>query len=87
MQIAFLIFYLVSSRLVTLIDFINSPIQFYNIIVLTVYFKFVTFCFPNCSYIFPDMYHYICNLDIITGGENDNQEYVNPAQAVISTLM
>jgi hypothetical protein len=44
-QITILHFYHISSRLVTLLEFIYTPVQISNILILTVCFKLINFVF------------------------------------------
>ena len=54
-QITLLILYSISSRLVTLLKAIDSPIKVPNIFDLTVSFKFLNFSFQICLLFVPEM--------------------------------
>jgi len=54
-QITRLIFYYISSRLVTLLKVTDAPIQIPNIVDLTVSFKFINFSFQVFLLSFPGM--------------------------------
>src|SRR5215471_19158143 len=54
-QVTFLILYYNSSRLVPLLEVINSPIQVADIVDLTVSFKFLNFSFQICLLFIPEI--------------------------------
>src|SRR5215469_5715025 len=54
-QISFLVIYYKSSRLVPLLEIINAPIQFPDILNLTVSFEFLNFSFQICLLFVPKM--------------------------------
>jgi len=54
-QIAFLVLYYNSSRLVLLLEVINAPIQVPDIVDLAVSFKFLDFSFQICLLFVPEM--------------------------------
>jgi len=54
-QITFVILHYVSSRLVTVLEVIDAPIQIPNIFDLTVSFKFLNFSFQMCLLFVPEM--------------------------------
>jgi hypothetical protein len=54
-QISPLVFYCISSRLVTLLKVIDTPIQVTNIVDLTVSFKFINFNFQTFLLFVPEM--------------------------------
>ena len=53
--IIFLIFYYISSRLVTLLKVIDAPVQVSDIFYLTVSFKFINLCFQIFLLFVPEM--------------------------------
>jgi len=54
-QLSFLVLYDNSSRLVSLLEVINAPIQFPDIVNLTVSLKFLNFSFQICLLFVPKM--------------------------------
>ena len=54
-QITLLVLYYISSRLVTFLKVIDSPIQVSDIFYLTVSFKFINFCFQVFLLFVPEL--------------------------------
>ena len=54
-QISFLVLYYNSSRLVTLLEVINAPIQIPDIVDVTVSFQFLDFSFQICLPFVPEV--------------------------------
>jgi hypothetical protein len=54
-QVTFLIFYYPSSRLIPILDAINTPIQVSDIVDLTVSFQFLNFSYKICLLFVPEM--------------------------------